>query len=134
MNIVDGVWKIEGRDLHFGRSPYRVLGTVEGKARYALATYSSKNIDEVLTILQEVYPDLKRIELPMAWWDPEKEDHGYCEDSALPLNIPLRDFILDKKYVIISDGDEYCIWDDFKRTKLFNAEEYPDEEIEDEFY
>ena len=129
MNIVDGVWKIEEDDIRFGRSPYRVLGTVEGKARYALATYESKNISEILSILQEVYPELKSIELPKCWYAPEKDDKGYCEDSALPINIPLRDFILDKKYVIISDGDEYCIWNDFKKTRLFNRDEYPDEVV-----
>lgn len=132
MNIIDGVWNINGRDLQFGRSPYRVLGTVEGKARYALATYSSSNINEVLAILQEVYPELERIELPKCWYNPEADDKGYCEDSALPHNIPLRDFILDKKYVIISDGDEYCIWDTFKTTKLFNRDEYPEEEIDED--
>jgi hypothetical protein len=135
MNIENGVWKISQDDLRFGRSPYRVLGTVEGKARYALATYESANIDEVLEILQEVYPELKSIELPHCWYSKEARDRGYCEDSALPLDVPLRDFILDKKYVIISDGDEYCIWNQFKKTKLFNLEEYPDEEIlEHDFY
>jgi hypothetical protein len=135
MNIENGIWKIGQGDLRFGRSPYRVLGTVEGKARYALATYESANIDEVLEILQEVYPELKSIELPPCWYSKEARDRGYCEDSALPLDVPLRDFILDKKYVIISDGDEYCIWNQFKKTKLFNLEEYPDEEIlEHDFY
>lgn len=133
MVIENGVWKIGQEDMRFGRSPYRVLGTVEGKARYALATYKCKNMDEVLSILREVYPDLKSIELPKCWYNPEKDDTGYCEDSAMPINVPLRDFILDKKYVIISDGDEYCIWDNFKKTPMFNREEYPDEKIEMDF-
>ena len=129
MNIEDGVWKINGRDLQFGRYPYRVLGTVEGKARYALATYGSHNINEVLAILKEVYPELERVELPKCSWDKEKEERGYCEDSVLPLNVPLRDFILDKKYVVISDGDEYCVWDNFKKSGLFNWSEYPEESV-----
>ena len=132
MNIVDGVWKIDRNGINFGRSPYRVLGSVEGKARYALATYESENIDEVLAIMQEVYPEIKSIELPKSHWNPDVTDSGYCEDSVLPLGVPLRDFILDKKYVVISDGDEYCIWENFKETKLFNKEEYPDEKIGDD--
>lgn len=123
LNIEDGVWRLNKGDVIFGRSPFRVLGTVEGKARYALAATSWKNVDEVAEILREVYPDLKKIEF--------LGDYSYVDDCALPRNIPLREIILNKKYVIISDGDEYCVWDDFKRTKLFNHEEYPDEEIEE---
>jgi hypothetical protein len=136
MIIEDGVWKIEDDDdIRFCRSPYRVLGTVEGKARYALATHESENLEEVLAVLQEVYPELKSVELPKCWYNPEKRDVGYCEDSVLPVGIPLRDFILDKRYVVISDGDEYCIWNDFKKTKLFNRDEYPEEGVfENGFY
>ena len=133
MVIENGVWRLGECDINFGRSPFRVLGTPEGKARYALASYRGRNVDEVLAIMQEVYPDMKEIEFPRSEWDGEIE-YGYCEDSALPHDVPLRDFILDKKYVIISDGDEYCIWDSFKKTPLFNREEYPDEKaMEDEY-
>jgi hypothetical protein len=123
MQIKDGVWSLRSCDVTFGRSPFRVLGTVEGKARYALAATSWKNVDEVTEVLQEVYPDLKKIELI--------GDYSYVDEDAMPWSIPLREFLLNKKYVIISDGDEYCVWDDFKRTKLFNHNEYPEEEIEE---
>jgi hypothetical protein len=134
INIENGVWKIEPGDLSFGRSPFRVLGTVEGKARYALATYNSKNIVEVTEVLQEVYPTLERIELPKDDYEDDGVDHGYCDDSAYPCEVPLRDFILNKRYVIISDGDEYCVWDDFKKTKLFNRANYPNERISEDEY
>lgn len=130
--IKDGVWSPAAGDLCFGRAPFRVLGTVEGKARYAIASRGPRVVDEVLEIMQEVYPDLKRIQIPRSKYNPDEEEYGYCDDSALPTNIPLRDFILDKRYVIIADGDEYCVWDEFKMTKLFNHNEYPDEEIEED--
>lgn len=123
MSIEDGVWKLHSGDVTFGRSPFRVLGTVEGKARYALAATSWKNVDEVTEILREVYPELQKIEF--------MGDYSYAEEDAMPRNVPLRDFLLNKKYVIISDGDEYCVWDNFKKTKLFNHDEYPDEVIEE---
>jgi hypothetical protein len=119
IQIENGVWEISYNDLYFGRSPFRVLGTIEGKARYALAS-KPDDIDEITRILQTVYPELVRIEMP---------DDGYCDDSALPYDVPLKDFILNKKYVIISDGDEYCVWNNFKNTKLFSRANYPAEEI-----
>lgn len=124
INIVDGVWKINEADLIFGRSPFRVLGTIEGKARYALA--ANHNTASVVSILQEVYPDLEKIEvIPEDPEYPIDDDFlGYCEDCAIPTGISMREFILNKKYVIISDGDEYCIWSDFKSTPLFNQEAY----------
>ena len=124
IDIVDGVWKLTSLDITFGRTPFRVLGTPEGKARYALASYRSKNIDEVLAIMQEVYPELESIELPLDPWEKSGVETGYAEDSAIPTDIPLREFILNKKYVIISDGDEYCIWKEFKKTPMFNQKEY----------
>lgn len=133
MKIEDGVWKLASCDINFGRYPFRVLGTPEGKARYALAAYHSKNIDEILEIMQEVYPEMKSIELPKDSWSDDGLDHGYNEDCVIPDNVTLREFILNKKYVAISDGDEYCIWSGFKNTPLFNKDEYPDEEIEDRY-
>jgi hypothetical protein len=132
MNIENGVWKLSERDISFGRSPFRVLGTPEGKARYAIATSYASNLDAILQIMQEIYPEMKAIELPTDEYSPDGFCRGYCEDSAIPDNVPLREFILDKRYVIISDGDEYCVWNSFKNTALFNCEEYPNEQSEDD--
>lgn len=134
MEIVDGVWSLTESDITFGRSPYRVLGTPEGKARYALASYRSENIQEITEILQEIYPDLKEIRLPRSWYNKEELECGYCEDCVIPHNVDLKEFILNKKYVVISDGDEYCVWSEFKQTPLFNRDAYPNEEIDDDDY
>ena len=133
MDVQDGVWHLRECDLCFGRSPYRVLGSVEGKARYALATYGgiAEKREEIISIIKSVYPEIKEVAFPLCSYS-QKPSYGYAEDSCLPLNISLRDFILDKKYVVISDGDEYCIWSDFKMTPLFNQNEYPDETIDED--
>lgn len=51
-------------------------------------------------------------------------------------NITLEDFLINKKYVVIQDGDEYCYWDDMKKSGLVNMDvidhEYPEEEDFDE--
>jgi hypothetical protein len=134
MKIENGVWKLAECDIEFGRSPFRVLGTPEGKARYALACHYSENIDEVLAIMQEIYPEMKRIELPKSDWREDGINHGYTDDGGvIPYDVPLRDFILNKKYVVISDGDEYCVWNDFKRTPLFNQEAYPNDKPDERY-
>jgi hypothetical protein len=135
MVIEDGAWKLTNSDISFGRYPFRVLGTPEGKARYALAMAHSENIDEVLAIMQEVYPEMQRIELPKSQYGDNGIDCGYCEHygTIIPDTLSLRDFILNKKYVVISDGDEYCVWNYFKRTPLFNQDAYPEEQIDDRY-
>ena len=45
-------------------------------------------------------------------------------------NISLEEYLTNKKYVIIQDGDEYCYWQDMKNAGLVNSDaidhEYPD--------
>lgn len=134
LEIVNGVWELSESDINFGRCPFRVLGTPEGKARYALAAHQSDNIDEVIGILQKVYPELKEIKLPRCWYKKSEIEHGYCEDPVIPDDVPLRDFILNKKYVVISDGDEYCVWNDFRKTSMFNREMYEVKDEDEEDY
>ena len=121
IDIVAGIWHIHEYDLDFGRSPFRVLGTPEGKARYALA--SGYNVEDVIRILREVYPDLTEIRVERVY-SSDEDGFGYSEGYAVPSRIPLREFILNKKYVVISDGDEYCIWDEFMASPLFKASAY----------
>ena len=133
MKIEDGVWKLSEGDISFGRSPFRVLGTPEGKARYALAAHHSENIDEVLAIMQEIYPEMKSIELPADEYSDDGINRGYTDDWGIIDDVPLREFILNKKYVLIADGDEYCVWKDFKKTPLFNQTEYPEENSKEDW-
>ena len=84
--------------------------------------------------MQEVYPTMKSIKFPRSKWAEGGIEYGYVEDCAIPRDVTLRDFLLNKKYVIISDGDEYCIWNGFTKTSLFNKDAYQiikDEEDED---
>lgn len=46
--------------------------------------------------------------------------------------ITLEEFLINKKYIVIQDGDEYCEWDNFKKSGLIDISkidhEYPDYE------
>ena len=59
---------------------------------------------------------------------------GYSDDCFLndfleETKTTLEEFLTNKKYVIIQDGDEYCYWENMKNTGLINKDaidyEYP---------
>lgn len=143
LDIQDGLWMLTIEGLRFGRSPYRVLGTPESKARYALACVASWQEDkrteyqnQALTAIQKVYPAIKGFSFPVYHWSWSKTDeieYGYAESNLID-DIGIENFILNNQYVVIIDGDEYCIWDDFKKTPLFKRKSYPDETIYADVY
>lgn len=68
------------------------------------------------------------------YWCFERPYTGGVDENVLgcflrDTGITLEDFIINKKYVVIQDGDEYCYWSDMKKTGLVNTSiidyEYP---------
>ena len=71
------------------------------------------------------------------WWNYETYNTGSVDENILSgflekHNISLEEFITNKKYVVIVDGDEYCTWDKLKSSGLVKLEEieteYPKED------
>ena len=69
------------------------------------------------------------------YWCFEKPYTGYVDEDILSSflekeNISIEEFLLNKRYVVIQDGDEYCYWQDIKDTGLINMDiidhEYPE--------
>ena len=69
------------------------------------------------------------------YWYFKKPYTGYIDEDILSgflekENITIEEFLLNKKYVVIQDGDEYCYWQDIKDTGLINMDiidhEYPE--------
>lgn len=59
---------------------------------------------------------------------------GYVDENMLggflkKENITLEEYLTNRKYVVIQDGDEYCYWSDMKKAGLINMDaidhEYP---------
>lgn len=135
----DGTWDIwYDEDLTFGRYPFKYLCTFESKVRYAIAslcgyrTDAEETFKEIETLVKEIIPECTRIKLPkVSWnWDDDDEQITYGsvdEDILSPFlkkeNISLKEFLTNKKYVVIVDGDEYCIWLDLKDSGLVNESE-----------
>lgn len=146
-NNVWSIWRQESLD--FGRFPFKFLTTFGEKVKYAivsLCAYRNNKeviLSEIENIIREIIPEFKHIELPIARWvDIEDEEteyeadyYGYIDDDILTRfleveNIDLKEFLTNKKYIVVVDGDEFCIWKDMKDIGLINKEmiekEYPD--------
>ena len=146
--LYDGVWKIYDDDrLTFGRYPFNCLCTFESKVRYAIASLcgyrrdAAEKFEEIKNLVLEIIPDCCDIELPKIFiykYDDEDDDEGEIdeerisygsvdEDILTPFleneNISLKEFLTNKKYVVIVDGDEYCIWRSLKESGLVDANE-----------
>lgn len=133
----DGVWEIWDDDkLTFGRYPFMCLNTFESKVRYAIASLcmwgnnAEAKFKEIEGLVKEVIPECTEIVLPKTYWgrDDEKICYGYVDEDILSSflkdeNISLKEFLTNKKYAVIVDGDEYGFWSDLKKTGLINLDE-----------
>ena len=143
----NGVWNIwDDDDLYFGRSPFQCLATFESKVRYAIASLccweSDKEkkfiFEKIKAIVLEAIPKCKDVKLPIDdYYEKEKVLYGYVDEDILSgflekNNVELKDFLLNKKYVVIVDGDEYCIYNKMKKSGIINKDnikkEYPERE------
>ena len=134
----DNMWDIWHDDyLHFGRAPFQCLATFDSKVRYAIASLCNwrdnreEVFQEIESVVMEIIPDCYGIKLPKMHYSWETEDHiyyGSVDEDILSSflkneNISLKEFLTNKKYVVIVDGDEYCIWDSLKKSGLVDASE-----------
>lgn len=118
----DGEWNLSyGDRLYFGRSPFDCLCTFESKTRYAIASmcWDVNSFDKIKKIFMKYIPECKTIKLE----DDENFPYGSVDEDILSgfleeNQITLEEFLTNKKYVVIVDGDEYCIWDSLKESGL----------------
>lgn len=62
----------------------------------------------------------------------EKPYYGYIDHQSIGLlngfirqsGIPLKEFLLNKRYIIISDGDEYWIWDKIRKSDVTDSSKF----------
>ena len=133
----DGVWEFwDDEKLTFGRYPFMCLNTFESKVRYAIASLCAYRDDaevrfkEIESLVKEIIPECTEIVLPKTYWgwDDQKIYYGSVDEDILsPFlkdeNISLKEFLTNKRYAVIVDGDEYGFWGDLKKTGLINLDE-----------
>lgn len=130
----NNAWEIwDDKYIRFSRAPFECLGTFESKVRYAIASLCGYRADakikfeEIESLVYEIVPECTHIKLPKNCWSNETS-YGYVDEDILTRfleeeNISLKEFLTNKKYVVIVDGDEYCIWDSLKSSGLVNVDE-----------
>lgn len=121
-------------------------GTIENKdnPRFANDEWTQKygkTEDELAEYLMQKEKDwdmeIEYWETERGYWKYDKPYTGYVDKDILSgflknEGITLEEYITNKKYVVIQDGDEYCYWDDMKKAGLVNMDaidhEYPRED------
>lgn len=115
-----------GDESYFGRSPFRVLSSFKEKLCYYIASICD-NEDDFKAIEADVsllFDGCKGISL----WGCQDEfyPYGYAENYGSfkrflqDKQISLREFLTNKKYVVIVDGDEYCEFEKLMQSGLID--------------
>ena len=116
--VLRGVYKPWNDNWYFGRSPFRVLDDFEWKLQYAYANCGDNEdkIKEVTDTLKELVPEVKKVSIPESCGVDDWELFSWLEKY----NVSLKEFLTNKKYVVIQDGDEYWIWKDLINCGLID--------------
>lgn len=126
----DGKLYIYANELEFGRSPFELLTDWYGRLRYAIASCPDK-IEEIETACYKNVPGLITIKYPGEGWNNKNTPYyGYVDHQSVGLlesflnthNITLEEFIFNDKYMVVIDGDEYCILDTLQHTPAWNKD------------
>lgn len=102
-------------DCYFGRYPFRVISRLSDKVDYAVASGYEKEVEELIK---------KHISIFGGFSKPKDFTYGtdepYLSTWMQKYGFTLEDFLFDKKYVVIQDGDEYCIWIEINENGLID--------------
>lgn len=104
-------------EWYFGRSPFRVLSTFQEKFQYAYASAKNEDMENVQNLLFEFVPEVNRFKPPKYRGTDDYMLWSWLEK----LGIDLKEFLINRKYIIICDGDEYCYWSLFKKANLLDT-------------
>ena len=126
----DGKLYIYANELEFGRGPFELLTDWYGRLRYAIASCPDK-IEEIEAACYKNVPGLTTIKYPGEGWNNKNTPYyGYVDHQSVGLlenflnthNITLEEFIFNDKYMVVIDGDEYCIFDTLQHTPAWNKD------------
>lgn len=126
----------------FDRGPFQILSTYAEKLRYYVASKywgSDEEFDEYIKQVIEKYNLPKKYILAEDSYPTEERKYYYgyvdhqssdvmqdgMEKMGLSFNSfkDVDKFCKSKKYVVIVDGDEYCIFDSYNKLGLINGNE-----------
>lgn len=136
--MIDGIVRLWESSLEFYRSPFDMLVTFKDKLRYAIASSNGNLVDECREICKKYvdgFIDFK-FDTKDYVWDSNVKDYveakspvptyGGTDDYKIEgwlkyYNISLEEFLTNKRYIVVVDGDEYCVWSNIKNSGLVNV-------------
>ena len=128
----NGIWKFDKGELDFYRYPFRFLHTFEDKVKYAIANCCN-DYDKIWENIMPIMNIVKKYNLNFVQFEFAKShgriDVGGTDDYALNSwlgnnNITLEDFLINPRYAVICDGDEYCTFDRLIDLGLINESKF----------
>lgn len=150
----DGKATMWSSGLEFGRSPFDFLNNFESKTRYAIAASNGRLVPQITGVWKKYVPGFSLFEFDEKYrvWDEEKQDYvdadeahpvydyGYTDDYMIEgwlkkYNVSVEDFLTMRRYIVVCDGDESCIWDRVRDSGLVDKshilhDSYKEEEEE----
>ena len=147
-----GIVRLWESSLEFYRSPFDMLVTFKDKLRYAIASSNGNLVDECREICKKYVDGFIDFEFDTKdyVWDSEVKDYvetnepipnyGGTDDYQIDgwlkkYNVSLEEFLTNKRYIVVVDGDEYNCWLHIKDSGLVDTskiihDSYAEEEEE----
>lgn len=136
--MTDGIVRLWESSLEFYRSPFDMLVTFKDKLRYAIASSNGNLVDQCRELCYKYVDGFVDFEFDTKdyVWDSEVKDYvetddpipnyGGTDDYQIEgwlkyYNVSLEEFLTNKRYIVIVDGDEYAIYDHIKKSGLFDT-------------
>lgn len=150
--MIDGIVRLWESSLEFYRSPFDMLVTFKDKLRYAIASSNGNLVDECREICKKYVDGFIDFEFDTKdyVWDSNVKDYveaknpvpnyGGTDDYQIEgwlkkYNVSLEEFLTNKRYIVVVDGDEYNCWLHIKDSGLVDTskiihDSYAEEEEE----
>lgn len=150
--MTDGIVRLWESSLEFYRSPFDMLVTFKDKLRYAIASSNGNLVDECREICKKYVDEFIDFEFDTKdyVWDSNVNDYveakspvpnyGGTDDYQIEgwlkkYNVSLEEFLTNKRYIVVVDGDEYNCWLHIKDSGLVDTskiihDSYTEEEEE----
>ena len=133
-----GIVRLWESSLEFYRSPFDMLVTFKDKLRYAIASSNGNLVDECREICKKYVDGFIDFEFDTKdyVWDSEVKDYvetnepipnyGGTDDYQIEgwlksYNVSLEEFLTNKRYIVVVDGDEYNCWFHIKDSGLVDT-------------
>lgn len=134
----EGKVRLWESSLEFYRSPFDMLVTFKDKLRYAIASSNGNLVDQCREICKKYVDGFTDFEFDTKdyVWDSEVKDYvetdepipnyGGTDDYQIEgwlksYNVSLEEFLTNKRYIVVVDGDEYNCWLHIKDSGLVDT-------------